>query len=69
MLQRYSCGHTATCGFWKDDFWFDTKTLCPRCSMRQRNQTLPTTRMVRKDGKVLIIKLARVSVTVKEGGA
>jgi hypothetical protein len=58
MLQRFSCGHTTTCGFWKDDAWFETKGLCPLCRHKDRLQ--PTTKMVRKDDKVLIFKLARI---------
>jgi len=64
MLQRFSCGHVDTCGFWKDDFWFQSQGLCHRCASKKKNLELtPSTKVIVKGNKRLVFKLAVVKRT------
>lgn len=55
MIQMYRCGHQGpTCGFWKDDFWFELPYDCPKCE-EERRRNCSYVRIVIRDNRVLVL--------------
>lgn len=59
MIFKFSCGHSGTMGFWRDDSWVSIPDQCPQCKRRGTG----------KASKIVVIKgTHRLVLQPKQGG-